>query len=155
MRLILLFVLLPFLELMILLKLAELTSALTTLGIIIATGVVGVALARRQGLGVIRRLTAELEAGEMPTTSLVDALLIFVAGALLITPGVITDSIGFLLLVPFFRRFVRSALIRGLRARTIVTTHHTGLAFPRRPMDFDQDRVIDSYVVPRDDQPLP
>lgn len=175
MRLLLLFVLVPFLELMILLKLAELTSAAWTLGIIVVTGMIGAALARRQGLGVLMRLRQETSQGQLPTTTLVDALMIFVAGALLITPGVLTDVFGFSLLVPWCRSRYRAALLHWFRQHTIVSTRvvmssrawrgagpnddDDGDARDSTPSGrhraFDDDRVdvIDSYVVGPDDQP--
>lgn len=162
MRLLLLFILVPFLELMILLKLAELTSATWTLGIIVVTGMIGAALARRQGLGVLLRLRQETAKGQLPTTTLVDALMIFMAGALLITPGVLTDLFGFTLLIPWCRRRYRAALLHWFRQHTIVTTRvvmpgqawqHGAEDANAQPFEDDRVDVIDSYVV-GPDKPL-
>ncbi|MCA9148086.1 MAG: FxsA family protein [Planctomycetales bacterium] len=162
MRLLLLFVLVPFCELMILLKLAELTSAAWTLTIIVVTGMIGAALAKRQGVGVITRLRAETARGQIPTTTLVDALMIFVAGALLITPGVLTDLFGFSLLVPWCRQRYRAALLRWFKQHTIVTTRVVSAGSPWHrsesgpfdsgPVEPGRVEVIDSYVVGRDEQ---
>lgn len=65
---------------------------------------IGAAFAQQQGLGVLLRLRQETAKGQLPTTTLVDALMIFMAGALLITPGVLTDLFGFTLLIPWCRR---------------------------------------------------
>jgi len=94
-RLLLLFIVVPIVELGLLLKLGEWMGALPTLGLIIATGALGAYLARRQGLGVLRRAQAETEAGRLPAGELLEGLLILVAGAVLMTPGVLTDAFGF------------------------------------------------------------
>lgn len=150
MRLILLFVFVPFLELFLLLKLADIITGFWTFVLVVVTGVIGANLARRQGWSVITRLQSEVGRGELPTTTLVDALMIFVAGALLITPGILTDLFGFSLLVPFCRRFYRGAIVNWLRTHTTVTTYTStqGGGF-RQP---ESEQVIDSYVVSRPDE---
>jgi len=107
MRLLLLFVVLPAVELALLIELGSRFGTLHTLGLIVLTGVVGAWLARRQGLFVVREIQAELAEGRMPADSLVDGVMILVAAALLVTPGVLTDAFGFLCLVPAFRRRVK------------------------------------------------
>ncbi len=157
MRLILLFVLVPFLELIILLKIAAWTSGWWTVALVVFTGIVGAALARRQGWGVIRQLQAEVEAGQLPTTTLIDALMIFVAGALLITPGVLTDLFGFSLLIPACRRVYRAALLKLFKSwheQVVVTTRSTaGGSFADAEPSAGRDVIIDSYVIarPRDE----
>ena len=94
-RLLLLFVLVPALELVLLIELGQRIGTLPTLGLIVLTGVVGASLARSQGLRVLQELQRETEAGRLPAEPLVDGALILVAGALLVTPGVLTDAFGF------------------------------------------------------------
>jgi UPF0716 protein FxsA len=145
-RLILLFVILPLVELMILLKLAEWITGLWTFALVVVTGIIGASLARRQGWSVLRRIQAETQQGQMPTTSLVDALMIFVAGALLITPGILTDVFGFSLLVPACRALYRARLITWFRQRVQVQSFtSTGQFTGEEP--FSRSEVIDSYVV--------
>jgi UPF0716 protein FxsA len=74
--------------------------------------VVGASLARSQGLQVLARVQGELGTGRLPAESLVDGLIILLAAALLVTPGVLTDAFGLLCLVPGFRRVVKRALRR-------------------------------------------
>ncbi len=112
-RLLLLFVALPAVELGLLIEIGSRIGTGATLALIAVTGIVGAALARRQGLGVLRVLQTETAAGRLPAGSLIDGVIILVAGALLVTPGVLTDAFGFLCLVPAFRRVVK----RGLRRR--------------------------------------
>ena len=154
MRLILLFVFMPLIELMILLKLADLISGTWTFLLVVVTGVIGASLARRQGWSVIRKLQHEVGSGQLPTTTLVDALMIFIAGALLITPGILTDVFGFSLLIPFMRNVYRRKLMEWFRAHATVTTFtSTGEARGpwqapfQDPHRFERGEVIDSYVV--------
>ena len=115
--LLLLFVLVPFLELVLLLWVADVTSWQTAVLTVLGTGIGGAFLARWQGAGVYRQLQAQLASGELPGKTLVDGLLILLAGALLITPGIITDSIGFLLLFPPTRAAFRYLLMQYFRRR--------------------------------------
>lgn len=139
--LLLLFIVVPFVELAILLKLAEMTSWWHTLLLVIVTGVVGSWLARSQGIRTYRKIRESLAAGQMPTDSLLDAAMIFVAGALLLTPGVLTDLLGFSLLFPPTRRLYRRWLVKRFKASfTIQSTFPTNT--PRQSSE-----VIDSYVV--------
>jgi len=111
-KLILLFIGLPFLEMVILIKLGAEIGFGPTLLIVIATGVLGAALARSQGLSVWLRIQQELQMGRMPTEQLVDGLLILVGGIVLLTPGLITDFLGLLLLIPVTRNLFKQWLWR-------------------------------------------
>jgi UPF0716 protein FxsA len=73
---------------------------------------VGAWLAKREGLGVLRRLQATVHAGRVPGVELIDGFLIFLAGALMITPGFLTDIVGILLLLPPVRAGMRHSLRR-------------------------------------------
>lgn len=86
-----------------------------TIALILATGVLGAALARHQGLGVLRDMRDELRAGRLPASSLVDAVIILVAAALLVTPGILTDTVGFLCLVPPVRRGLKAVVWKRLQ----------------------------------------
>jgi UPF0716 protein FxsA len=118
-RLLLLFTLVPLIELFLLVKLGAVIGIGATVLIVISTGVLGAWLARRQGLGVLRRLSEDLNEGRLPGDTLIDGLLILIAGALLLTPGLITDTIGFLLLVPQGRAIVRRIVVARFEKRTI------------------------------------
>jgi UPF0716 protein FxsA len=111
-RLLLLFIALPAAELALLIEIGARVGTAATLGLIVVTGIVGASLARQQGLRVIGTLQQELTEGRLPATSLVDGLMILVASALLVTPGILTDAVGFAFLVPSFRRFARGLLLR-------------------------------------------
>jgi UPF0716 protein FxsA len=114
-RLLLLFILVPAVELAILIEIGSRIGTLPTLVLIVSTGALGAFLARVQGLSVLRAAHDEMERGELPAGSLVDGVLILVAAALLVTPGVLTDAAGFLLLVPRARTAVKGFLLRRFR----------------------------------------
>lgn len=114
-RLLLLFVLVPAVELALLIEIGKRIGTLATLALIVITGVLGAALARRQGLGVLRAARAEAAAGRLPAASLVDGVIILLAGAVLITPGVLTDIFGFLCLIPVSRGWIKTLVGRWLR----------------------------------------
>jgi UPF0716 protein FxsA len=111
-RLMLLFVLVPALELVLLIEIGSRIGTLSTLALIVVTGVVGAQLAGRQGLDVLRRIQQETSEGRLPAVSVIDGAFILVAGALLVTPGILTDVVGLLFLVPAFRRCLGRALRR-------------------------------------------
>lgn len=116
-RLILLFLLTPAVELGLLIQVDRLIGFWPTIGLIVATGIVGSFLARREGLTTWKRLNQRLRAGELPGNELADGVIILVAGALLVTPGVLTDVLGFLGLIPPTRAFIRRMLIRRLKRK--------------------------------------
>ncbi len=106
-RLLILFTLVPLIELFLLIKLGELIGFWATVALVIGTGALGAFLTRLEGLRVLRQVQADFQEGRVPTERLLDGLLIVVAGAVLLTPGLITDAAGFFLLVPAGRRLIR------------------------------------------------
>jgi UPF0716 protein FxsA len=116
-RLLLLFLLTPAVELGLLIQVDQLIGFGPTIGLIIATGIAGSYLARREGLNTWRRLNERLRSGDLPGKELVDGVIILVAGALLVTPGVLTDVVGFIGLIPPTRALVRKALMRRFQSK--------------------------------------
>jgi UPF0716 protein FxsA len=108
----LLFIVVPFVELYVLIQVGQEIGALPTIVTLVVVSVVGAWLVKREGMGVLRRAQARVDAGEVPGVELVDGVLILFAGALLLTPGFLTDVLGILLLLPP----VRIALRRRTRA---------------------------------------
>ncbi len=140
-RLLLLFTLVPLTELFLLLWLADKTSWLFTLWLVIFTGVLGAWLARREGLRCLREIQQRIDRGELPTDSLLEGVMILVAGAVLVTPGVLTDILGFSLLIPPFRRVIRRWLAGRITAK--VAMHHPG-NWPDPP---EPDGIVDVQVI--------
>ncbi|GBD92817.1 phage T7 F exclusion suppressor FxsA [bacterium BMS3Abin05] len=106
-KLLLLFIAVPFVELVILVKVGELIGLFPTLAIVITTGILGAALARSQGFSTLLRIQQELRQGGFPADSLFDGVFILAGGLLLLTPGFLTDIAGFLCLIPAARRPVK------------------------------------------------
>ncbi|MGQ9914002.1 MAG: FxsA family protein [Thermogutta sp.] len=126
-RIVALLLIIPFLELILLLWLADRVGWLPTVGIIVGTALLGAFELRREGIRCWRRFEETLRRGELPTDPLLDGLLILIAGALLLTPGLITDAVGFAILFPPSRAGIRAYLRRRLARHLRVTTD--GLSF--------------------------
>ena len=120
-KLILLFTIIPALELYLLISVGSIVGAPITILIIIITGVLGAFLAKKQGLLTMQKAKQEFQMGRAPAEELLHGILIIFAGIVLITPGFITDAIGFLLLIPISRKMMFSFLKTKLGA--YVTTN--------------------------------
>ena len=114
-RLLALFLLTPILELALLIQLGDLIGFWPTVGIIVLTGVSGTYLAKREGLTVWKKFNERLREGGLPGKELIDGVIILVSAALLITPGVLTDFVGFIGLIPPTRAAIRRALEKRLQ----------------------------------------
>lgn len=102
-RLVLLFTVLPFLELAILLKIGEYIGFKYTFLIIIITGFIGAYLAKKEGRHIITRIKFDMSQGRMPADKLLEGLCVLLGGAFLLAPGLITDILGFFLVLPITR----------------------------------------------------
>jgi UPF0716 protein FxsA len=118
-RLLALFVVVPLIELVLLIRIGQWIGLLPTIAMVVLTGFVGALLARREGLRTLWQIRSDLAAGRFPVGRLLDGVLILVAGALLLTPGVLTDVLGLSLLVPTVRQSVKRLV--GDRVRRLVT----------------------------------
>ncbi len=112
-----LFIGVPFAEIYVLLQVGHAIGVVNTLGLLILISVVGAWLAKREGLGVLRRMQRSVDSGRVPGTELVDGFLILLAGALMLTPGFLTDILAILLLLPPVRAVVRRELRRRVARR--------------------------------------
>jgi UPF0716 protein FxsA len=105
-------VVVPVVEIALLVELGRRLGTTATVALILLTGLLGAWLTRRQGLGVLRQVRSEMAAGRLPASQIVDGVLILLAGVLLLTPGVLTDALGFFCLLPIGRRTVKTGLRR-------------------------------------------
>jgi UPF0716 protein FxsA len=112
--LVLLFILLPTLELVLLIKLGSYIGALATVAIVFITAVVGASLLRREGFSTLMKAQSRLESGEMPAREVAEGALLVVAGAFLLTPGFITDLVGFACLIQPLRARMADALLKRM-----------------------------------------
>jgi len=141
-RLLFLFTVLPLIELALLVWIGTKTSAAVSIAIVVVAGVAGALLARSQGWQTATRLRADLAAGRMPADALLDGILIFAAAVLLIAPGVLSDLMAIVLLIPATRKLVKRYVGARLRAR--VRVEFFGGAPPAHP---EHDEVIDVKVI--------
>ena len=116
-KLFLAFTIIPIIEIYLLIEIGAMFGALTAVTLVILTGFLGAFLARMQGLQTLYRIQESLREGRMPSGELLDALLIVIAGLLLLTPGFLTDSAGFLLLIPATRNSIKYWLRRQIELR--------------------------------------
>lgn len=119
--LLLVFVVAPLVELAVVVQVATSIGALETIGLLVLLTLAGAWLAKQQGLGVLRRIQAALERGELPSKDVADGGLILLAGALMIAPGFVSDALALLLLLPPTRAAVRAPLMRWFMATSRLT----------------------------------
>jgi UPF0716 protein FxsA len=113
----LVFIVVPFVELFVILQVGHAIGVLNTVGLLVLVSIVGAWLVKREGLGVLRRAQLQMQRGAVPGNELVDGVLVLLAGALLLTPGFVSDVLGILLLLPPVRFALRSYARRRLVAR--------------------------------------
>ena len=127
-KLFLAFTIIPFLEIYLLIKVGSYLGAFNTVMIVVLTGFLGALLARYQGLQTMLKVRESLGRGEMPAEELLDALLILLAGIVLLTPGFLTDLAGLLILIPttrlVFKRWLRKRLDDWISQKRINLTFH-------------------------------
>lgn len=147
------FLILPVAELYLLFALAAEIGGFNTLLVVIVTAVVGVAVVRRQGFNSMSRMRQRLQQGQSPAPELLNGMLLGFAGFMLILPGLITDSIGIVMLVPLLRQRIARRMMAGGVSSTVFMGGFSG---PRSTAGQHNNRgdIIDGEVVDRD-QPRP
>lgn len=119
MPLFLLFLIVPVVEIMVLIKVGSWLGLFWTLLLILSTAVIGINILRQQGVAVLTRAGQKLNQGGLPAQELAEGFLLALAGALLITPGLVTDCMGFSLLVPSVRQSLVGAVVKFMQARMV------------------------------------
>ena len=158
-RLLLLFTIVPIVELAILIPLGQWMGLAPTVALVLFTGVLGAVLAKRQGLQAWKRLQKDLAGGRLPGDSLLDGLAVLLAGAFLVTPGVLTDISGMILLIPAMRkplkRYLKKRFEKSLESGSVSYISFDG-PFSGNPFDnqtsvYEDGEVID--VTPDEAEP--
>jgi len=147
----LLLIAVPILELVILIRLGQVLGLLPTLGLVLATGLLGATLARLEGMRVLMRFQRELATGQLPTQSAMDGVCVLIGGVLLLTPGVLTDVAGLSLLFPPTRHgiqwWIRKKLEKGMADGSIrvmsMGSHGFGVWGGGAPMPPDAPSRLD------------
>ncbi|MFT5104861.1 MAG: UPF0716 protein FxsA [Verrucomicrobiales bacterium] len=143
-KLLLLFIAIPVIELYLFMTLGDKIGVPRTLGIIVATAFLGAWLTKKQGARAMAKLQLAMAEGRMPHNEVLDGVMILIAGVVLLTPGFLTDAIGFALLVPPVRAVVRKALGSALKGRVQIVT--PGGAASPGPSRRNDDDVIEAEV---------
>lgn len=116
-KILILFIVVPVTELYILIEVGKKIGSLTTIGIIILTGIIGAYLVKSQGFMILRKIQNDLNEGIIPGDSLVQGAIILAGGILLLTPGFVTDIVGFAFLIPVSRNIVKKYLLKWLKGK--------------------------------------
>lgn len=146
-KLLLLFTVVPVVELYLLITIGQHLGAGPTIGVVLGTGLLGAWLAKREGARVMRQWQESMSRGEIPKEGVVSSVLVLVGGVLLVTPGVVTDVTGLLLLVPWTRRGVAHLVRKHLAHRFQVQSFVTGAAGFGGGMGGPRGAVIDVDAV--------
>jgi UPF0716 protein FxsA len=132
--LVLLFIVVPIAELAVLIQVGQAIGVLPTVAILIVDSILGGLLMRAQGRTAWRRFNETTAAGRVPAREVLDGALVIFGGALLLTPGFITDILGLVLLIPPTRALVRAVLARRLAHRMVISATR---ARPRATQGYD------------------
>jgi UPF0716 protein FxsA len=157
--LLLVFIVVPILEIVVFIQAGEWIGLWPTLAGIVMTAVIGAALVRHQGLSVLRKAQSSLGEGRFPVAEVFDGLCLVIAGALLLTPGFLTDTAGFLLLIPPLRALLRQTVGRRMMASGRVEVWADGPPSPRPPPSSPNRKrggiIIDADYEHVPEEPLP
>lgn len=141
----LLFLIVPLVEIYFLIQVGDQIGAGWTILAIVATAVIGAGLLRMQGLNTMQRAQLTLAKGQLPALELMESFALLISGAMLLTPGFITDALGFLLLVPA----VRQVLIKKWMSSAQFSAHRSmGKAFGQQ----QDGHIIEGEIVDNDDE---
>jgi UPF0716 protein FxsA len=140
-----LFILTPLIEIYLFIKVGAQIGALTTVALCVVTAVIGMALLRQQGLSTMRNVQTQMQHGELPAIGMIEGAMLFLAGAMLLTPGFFTDTIGFILLIPPLRKALALWLLERSGMIVQIRTHqsHTHTSRPQDYIEGDYDRRDD------------
>jgi len=129
------FLLVPLAEIWLLIQVGSMIGAGWTIVAVVGTAVAGAAMVRAQGLSTLRRIQDSMRRGEPPAIEMLEGLALFMAGALMLTPGFFTDGLGFMLLVPPLRR---QLVVFALRRSGVMVNAYAASHASDKP--FDQTR---------------
>lgn len=154
----LLFIIVPIIEITLLINVGQAIGAWNTVGLVLLSAFVGVNMLRYQGLSTLARAQQRMQTGELPGREMVEGIVLAVGGALLLTPGFVTDVIGFLCLIPYTRQRFAGLLFSRFSVISMSQQHHTGFSDEhitrehhyRPPGAADEGDVIDGEFQRKD-----
>jgi UPF0716 protein FxsA len=144
----LIFIIVPITEMLLLFEVADHIGAWSTLGLVVLTAVIGIQVLKQQGLSTLTRAHRRIDSGELPAQEMIEGIFLAVGGAFLLTPGFITDTLGFMCLIGPIRRFLVQAFIKSgkltiLQAggqRQFFYTHQSGRSDDSRVYEGEFER---------------
>lgn len=147
----LLFLVIPLVEIFFLIQVGQVIGAGWTIFLVVGTAVLGAFLLRLQGFQTLQRAQASMGRGELPAIEMLEGLCLLVSGAMLLTPGFVTDTLGFLLLVPLFRQLLIVQMLKN--SQVLFKTRGTGQFYQQQSRSSSQrdGSVIDGEVVDEED----
>ncbi len=140
----LLFLLIPIIEIYFLIQVGDIIGAGWTVFLVVATAVIGAALLRQQGLSTLQRAQLSMAQGELPALAMLEGVMLLISGAMLLTPGFVTDILGFLLLIPPLRQ----ALIKQMLQRG---TFVSGSSMYGEQRHYKETNIIEGEIVDEED----
>ncbi len=145
-----LFIAMPIVEIFLLIKVGSSIGALLTIGIVILTAVIGTWMLRAQGLSTMNKARSKMSGGQIPAFEMMEGLALGVGGALLLTPGFVTDAIGFACLIPFTRRLLVNALSKRVTVGSVAGGFRAAASSQQRPSagpSKPNGRVIEGEII--------
>lgn len=143
----LIFIIVPFAEIMLLLKVSQYIGAMTTVGLVLLTAFLGVNLLKRQGLSTLSKFQQRLQSGQIPAQEMVEGMLIAFSGALLLTPGFITDTIGLAGLLPPVRALIAKRILKSGKGFIGMSTFSAQTGFRQPGSPFESGNTVDGEII--------
>lgn len=125
-KFLLFFIAVPLIEMLVLIKVGEQIGALSTIGLVILTAAIGISLLKKQGVAMLNQANWKLNQGQIPAKEMADGIVLAVGGALLLTPGFVTDAFGFACLLPGTRNFILSKVLKNISVAPIHRSNPAG-----------------------------
>lgn len=130
-KFLLLFIAVPLVEMVVLIKVGQQIGALSTIALVILTAVIGIALLKQQGIAMLNRANWKMNQGQIPAREMAEGIVLAVGGALLLTPGFVTDALGFICILPGSRHFLFSRVLKNISVNPIHASNgHTATSEP-------------------------
>ena len=142
-----LFITLPLVEIYLFIQIGGYIGALATVACVVITALLGVTLLRAQGFQTMAKFQQQVAMGELPAETMLEGVALLIGGALLLTPGFLTDTLGLLCLLPFTRRAIISALLKRLSVSIFTRSTHGSSSFSR------ESRIIEGEAERKDQDP--
>ncbi len=122
-KFLLLFIAVPLIEMVVLIKVGQQIGALSTIALVVLTAVIGIALLKQQGIAMLNRANWKINQGQIPAREMAEGIVLAAGGALLLTPGFVTDTLGFICILPGSRHFLLNQVLKNISINPIHQTH--------------------------------